>query len=189
MDFFFKKKSFKLYLLSTILVIVIAILFYPMISNRDSSGAEEDLEQTTKLVNLAMEKKLILITHYVVGHDTIEIKIENISSIEDIKEKYLDWSITKETDDEIVLERNVEDLSPTLKQGSYFGLGSDGYLTLYREISEGNEIIQTFFRIDIEKLESGLPREPVEQLYQGIPIQDLAEYNSVLSTFSEFSTE
>jgi forespore regulator of the sigma-K checkpoint len=43
--------------------------------------------------------------------------------------------------------------------------------------------------MNIEYLESSLPPDTVRQLREGIPIADLAEYNSVLSTFSEFALE
>ncbi len=50
-------------------------------------------------------------------------------------------------------------------------------------------MIETFFQIDIESLETGLPEEPIRQLQRGIPVHDIAEFNSVLSTFSEFTLE
>jgi forespore regulator of the sigma-K checkpoint len=36
-------------------------------------------------------------------------------------------------------------------------------------------------------LESSLPREAVQSLYDGIRVADYADYNSVLSTFSDFA--
>lgn len=184
---FFKNKNKKIYIYILSFVGLTVLILFPLLYFYTASNNGND--QDAQLVNVPVEKKIVLITHYVAGQDTVETKVENIKSIDDVKTRFSDWKVTEETADQIVLERTKEDLSPNIKQSSYFGLGPDGYLTLYRGNSEQNEVIQTFFRIDIEKLESGLPREPLEQLYQGIPIQDLAEYNSVLSTFSEFSVD
>ncbi|GJM75082.1 hypothetical protein HMSSN036_72980 [Paenibacillus macerans] len=38
-------------------------------------------------------------------------------------------------------------------------------------------------------MESALPADVLKQLQQGIRIQDVEEYNSVLSTFSDFALE
>lgn len=185
---FLKKRLLIFFSLFTILIIsVTGVIIYSvlMTDNLDLSDSEDEAQQ----VNLAVEKKLVLITHYRVGEDTVDSVIENLESIDDLKKMYPEWKIVKENSQEITLERTLEDLSPDLKKGSYFGLGPDGYLTLYRGDPKDNHVVETFFRIDIEKLESVLPKEPVEQLYKGIPVEDLAEFNSVLSTFSEFSLD
>ena len=132
-------------------------------------------------------------THYVVGEDLLETKIEVVKSIDEIKNKYPEWEVIEVSVNKIILSRNIEDISPDCKNRTYFSLNREGYLTLFsgepNNISGQNTIIETFFRIDIDKLESSLPIEPLQQLYEGIPIQDLAEFNSVLSTFSEFSID
>lgn len=184
MYFNYKKKSYR-YSIIILSIIILGIILYPILFDKQQTNDETEAQQ----VDLALEKKLVLITHYVVGDDLIETRIDDIESIDEVVSKYPNWTLKKYGQAEIVLEKSVEDLAPELKDGLYFGLGPDGYLTLYHENSEETKVIETFFRIDIEKLETGLPKEPVEQLYNGIPVQDMAEYNSVLSTFSEYSLE
>ncbi|MNI90437.1 hypothetical protein D3C73_1479580 [compost metagenome] len=48
-------------------------------------------------------------------------------------------------------------------------------------------MIRTFFQLDVQHMKSSLPGDAVNQLYSGIRISDLADYNSVLSTFSEYA--
>lgn len=91
--------------------------------------------------------------------------------------------------DRTVLTEVVEDLAPLCKTNGYFGLNEAGELTLFNGVPKEAKAIQTFFRINIKRMESGLPHEPIASLYQGIRIKDLAEYNSVLSTFSEFAVD
>lgn len=70
---------------------------------------------------------------------------------------------------------------------AFFGIDEGGNLSLYEGHPDENQVLRSFFQIDIEYLESSLPQETVEQLYRGIRVTDYAEYNSVLSTFSDYA--
>ena len=50
-------------------------------------------------------------------------------------------------------------------------------------------VIRTFFQLDVNTLESSLPEGVLEQLQEGIRIQDKDEYDSVISTFSDFAVD
>lgn len=71
----------------------------------------------------------------------------------------------------------------------YMGIDSKGNLVLYEGSTEKKKPIETFFQLDIEYLETSLPHETVGQLYEGIRIRDLEEYNSVLSSLSVFISQ
>ncbi len=196
--FYFNRKGsylLKYSLLSLFVLVALVLVFIPAF--QADKGTEMLVNQAggekgeVELVNKAAEhqSEIVRITHFVVGADLIEKKIESIESLEDVKIRYADWEIAEINNSQIVLKRNVEDIGPECKEGAYFGLSPEGYLTLYKGSQEEKKVIETFFRIDIKGLESGLPQEPVKQLYQGIPIEDLAEFNSVLSTFSEYAVD
>ncbi|WP_243767238.1 BofC C-terminal domain-containing protein [Paenibacillus agricola] len=94
-------------------------------------------------------------------------------------------------DGSIHFVKTIEDLSPHCKENAYFGMDKGGNLSLFEGVpgtGEGN-VIQTFFQLNIEHLESSLPRDAIKELYRGIQVRDLSEYNSVLSTFSDFAVE
>ena len=194
MFFFHSKYYFSKFSLLFIFVIIAFVLVFAPIFSSNQTKEQDMMEQgntEASQVNLAAEQEieLVMITQYVVGEDVIEKRKEKYHSLEEIKERYPQWEIVEMKDNQMVLIRHMEDISPACKEKAYFGLSPDGYLTLYKGDDQGKEVIETFFRIDIKSLESALPQEPVEQLHQGIPIQDLAEFNSVLSTFSEYATE
>lgn len=90
---------------------------------------------------------------------------------------------------DVYFTEQVDDLSPQCKNNAYFGLDAKGNLSLFEGVPEGNQVIRTFFQLNIEFLESSLPKETVKQLYRGIPVSNLEEYNSVLSTFADFAVE
>ena len=100
-------------------------------------------------------------------------------------------SVSLEDGNKVYFTEKVDDLSPRCKENAYFGLDAGGNLSLFEGIpgASGSSVIRTFFQLNIEYLESSLPRETVKQLYRGIRVTDLADYNSVLSTLSDFAVE
>jgi len=99
------------------------------------------------------------------------------------------WTATLNQDGEVVLEQLVDDLSEHCKGRAYFSLDKTGKLSLFDGPPKKEKVLRTFFQLDIEYMESSLPKERVEQLSNGIRISDKDEYNSVLSTFSDFALE
>lgn len=176
--------------LCTILVGTIFFVFNDKETLDDSNVVQEPL---VSQVTADLEMKITLISHYIVGEDLIENKVEYVKSLSELKNLYSEWQVVEDKNNQVIFERYVEDLSPECKEGTYFSLNPDGYLTLFRgdpiNKSVEDKIIETFFRIDVIKLEGSLPIEPIQELYDGIPIKDRADFNSVLSTFSEFSIE
>ncbi|WP_282941295.1 BofC C-terminal domain-containing protein [Paenibacillus sp. RC67] len=90
---------------------------------------------------------------------------------------------------DVYFTEQIDDLSPQCKTNAYFGLDTKGNLSLFEGVPGSNQVLRTFFQLNIEFLESSLPRETVKQLYRGIPVSNLEEYNSVLSTFADFAVE
>ena len=114
------------------------------------------------------------------------MKAEEVLSLH---REHPDWQIDVEDNNKVVFTQRIDDLSPECKENAYFGLDKDGNLSLFDGPPQDEKVLRTFFQMNIEYLESSLPPDTVRQLREGIPIADLAEYNSVLSTFSEFALE
>jgi hypothetical protein len=98
-------------------------------------------------------------------------------------------NFSKEIEPDKGLQNPEEEIKDILEEDAYFGLDENGNLSLFDGLPENKKVIRSFFQLNIEHLESSLPRETVNQLYQGIQITDFAEYNSVLSTFSDFALD
>jgi forespore regulator of the sigma-K checkpoint len=88
---------------------------------------------------------------------------------------------------EVFFIEQVEDLSAKCKQNAFFGLDKNGNLTLFDGLPNHEQVIRTFFQLNVEHLKTSLPRGTLDQLKKGIRVSDLAEYNSVLSTFSDYA--
>ncbi|PYI53305.1 BofC C-terminal domain-containing protein [Paenibacillus flagellatus] len=99
------------------------------------------------------------------------------------------WTAELGADGSVTFTERIDDLSPACKDNAYFGLDKNGNLSLFEGPPEQEKVIRTFFQLNMGYLESSLPHDTVDQLKDGIRIFDMAEYNSVLSTFSDFAVE
>lgn len=89
----------------------------------------------------------------------------------------------------ILFTEQVPDLSPQCKKKAHFGIDKNGNFSLFDGMPRDEKVLRTFFQLNIGQLKSSLPEKIIKQLYDGIRVSDVAEYNSVLSTFSDFAVE
>ncbi len=136
-----------------------------------------------------ISRKTRLLTTYVCGTETLSLGTLSSQQLENLLKQHPDWKGRLNTKGEVWLERRVEDLSESCKERGYMGLSADGQLTLFEGPPKKEKVIRTFFQLDIDSMETALPEGVYEQLQQGIRVQDINEYNSVISTFSDFAVE
>lgn len=100
------------------------------------------------------------------------------------------WTVMLNSDqDTVVIEEQIDDLSNHCKTNAYMGLDKNGNLTLYDGAPKKQKVVRTFFQLDVRFMESSLPQDKLDQLANGIRISDMDEYNSVLSTYSDYAVE
>lgn len=129
--------------------------------------------------------KIVLERIYLDGEVSEEVIQEKIRSLEDIGAKYDQWQLKKVTGSKIIFSKQMDDISPLLKANGYFGITKKGVLTIFNGKPDQSNIIQSFFQIDINKLESHIQQE----LNEGIPIKTKDNYVKVLETFKLYSTD
>lgn len=155
-------------------------LLLPPNSNEGEKGEAQ--------VTLAPEDvEVITRTIYEVGPVEEEMKKIPFAELEAIKKEYGNLTPYGQGKDRYIVERKIRDLSPTVKEKGRFGITEDGMLMLYTGDEKERQVIETFFRIDIQRMESSLPREEIDRIRKGIPVHNLAEYNSILSTYGEYA--
>ncbi|MDO3679330.1 BofC C-terminal domain-containing protein [Paenibacillus ehimensis] len=128
---------------------------------------------------------------YVCGEELQRIGIMNAADILAYHKAHPSMTVSLGDSNRVYFIEKVDDLSPQCKNNAYFGLDANGNLSLFEGIpgSGGQNVLRTFFQLNIRHLESSLPRETVKQLYHGVRVRDLADYNSVLSTLSDYAIE
>ena len=138
------------------------------------------------------DKKIQTILHrvYVCGEEIEQLDELNYEKVVIMAEQNPNWELT--VDQSYTLIRFVEkidDLSPYCKKNAFFGVNSEGELSLFDGLPSEEKIMKTFFQLNVPYLESSLPDQELEHLMTGIRIRDIDEYDSVLSTYSEYSME
>lgn len=159
-----------------------------------SVWSESDPEQlearealVTYLKNHDVESQVVVHTIYVCGEESRSYGFMRSREILDLISQHPEWQVNERDGDLISFVEYVDDLSESCKQSAYFGLDEMDQLTLFNGAPGYEHAIRTFFQIDIEHLKTSLPQETVDSLYNGIRITDMAQFNSVISTFSQFA--
>lgn len=120
---------------------------------------------------------------YLDGEVSQEVVSETIWSMEDFWAKYDEWQLLDMEKDKVIFRKYMDDISPLLKANGYFGITDEGVLTIFNGRPINSNIIQSFFPIDLGKLES----KKCEELKEGIPIKTKEQYVEVLKTFRSYS--
>jgi forespore regulator of the sigma-K checkpoint len=142
------------------------------------------LVQTAIAAPSSVKMTIILERQYLDGEVSQETKEENVVSMKDIWKKYKDWQLVNMDDQTIVFRKTVNDISPLLKANGYFGITEDGTLSIFEgKPAHSTRIIQSFFQIDVRKLES----RQHEQLKKGIRVLSKSQYKDVIETYRHFA--
>ncbi|AQX53627.1 BofC C-terminal domain-containing protein [Priestia flexa] len=120
---------------------------------------------------------------YVDGVISQEVLNSPYMTKEEVLSAYPMWRVIKASDGEVVLRKAVDDISPMLKENGYVGLSVNGVLSTFegKPVNSTN-IIQSFFQIDVEKLES----YQEELLKDGIRVQTKDDYVSLMDFYKMY---
>jgi forespore regulator of the sigma-K checkpoint len=138
--------------------------------------------QAASVTKEPTQVEVILKRAYLDGEISEEKIIENVWSMENFWLKYDQWELVDTYDKGLVFQKQMNDISPLLKSNGYFGITDDGTLTIFNGRPHQTNIIQSFFQINLDKLES---RKHLE-LKKGIPIKTKDRYVQVLETFKPY---
>lgn len=132
-----------------------------------------------------LELNIILRRVYMDGEISEEKVSETVWALEDFWAKYEAWQLVDMDEKMVLFELDVDDISPLLKVNGFFGISNDGTLSIYNGNPQQEDIIQSFFQIDIKKLEGNKHT----QLKQGIPVKTKEDYSDVLETMKHYSID
>lgn len=128
---------------------------------------------------------------YVCGKETLSLGLKSSQEIMVLLMEHPQVSALLDVQGSVIFQESIDDLSPECKDHAYISVDKYGNLMLY-EMGMGTsdrKTVRTFFQLDIQQMESSLPNDTVKQLYSGIKISDVDEYNSVISSFSDYAVE
>ena len=136
------------------------------------------------------EEPITAVLHrmFICGEETVALGMLRPESLIGLLREHPEWSAMMERDGQSVrITAQVADLSSHCKSHAYFGIDKQGFFSLYDGQPSEDKVMRTFFQLDVRYMESSLPQDKLEQLTKGIHVKDIDEYNSVLSTFSDFA--
>lgn len=162
-------------------VSVILFIFFGSFTGFPLTGIAAQLDDQRRTEPLHIT--VVLEQTYLDGEVSQEIVKETCWSMANFWAKYDQWQLIKNEKTRMVFRKQVDDISPLLKANGFFGISKDGVLTIFNGRPDHSRIIQSFFQIDIKKLES----KKQEELLQGIPIRTKDRYVQVLETFKPYS--
>ncbi|WP_198135859.1 intercompartmental signaling factor BofC [Pontibacillus chungwhensis] len=148
-----------------------------------SESSSNEAAETNESVQEPLEIEVVLKREYIDGHIGEERKKETIWAMEDFWARYEGWELVDQREGHITFKKEIDDLSPFVKEAGYFGLNEGNELILFDGTDERSEVIQSFFQIDVGKLESFQS----EELQKGIKIKSKDQYLSLLKKYEYFS--
>jgi forespore regulator of the sigma-K checkpoint len=162
--------------------------FYFTFFHEDKKEAAErtkDTEELTEVETSAHTVKVVLKRTYLDGEVSEEVVQETIWSMEDFWAQYEQWDLVDMNEERIIFQQEIDDISPLLKTNGFFGISDKGVLSIFNGKPGQSEIIQSFFQLDVKKLES----KKHEELVKGIPVKSKQEYQAVIESFKPYSRD
>ncbi|GIP31386.1 BofC C-terminal domain-containing protein [Paenibacillus sp. J2TS4] len=155
----------------------------------DSGPEKQNKEWMDVLMRENEPKQVFHQINYVCGEEISLLGWLEPEEIAQLSSRYPNALLTVNEHSQVYLTEKIDDLSEQCKGNAYFGIDKDGNLSLFKGIPSNDQIIRTFFQLNVQHLKSSLPRETLDQLYNGIRIMDFDDYNSVISTFSDYAVQ
>lgn len=160
-------------------------LKYEKTVTEDVSRMPPDMRTVTALGT--GEVTMVIRSLYECGETTEIAQTIQASEVSRWKNMHPNVMLMGRTKDTMVWQQQVADLAPQCKINGFFSIDSQGRLSLFQGPPDNGKIIRTFFQIEVERLESQLPKKAIAELFRGIRIRNVNEYHSVISTFRPFS--
>ncbi|NIK75950.1 forespore regulator of the sigma-K checkpoint [Paenibacillus castaneae] len=186
----FRRKRRPMWMLGCMLLSLLIGWLIPIHTVQMYAFSPEQSDFTQMLLEKEKPWSVKLHRVYVCGDEIKPLGIMMTDQIQQLMKENPKWKGKLGNESNTVfLEQHVDDLSEHCKANAYMGLDKKGNLTLYDGVPKKEKVVRTFFQLDVHYLESSLPQDKLDQLAKGIRISDIDEYNSVLSTYSDYAIE
>ncbi|QHT62047.1 regulator [Paenibacillus lycopersici] len=126
---------------------------------------------------------------YICGSESETIGVLSSSETIRMMKQHPEWTALLDEQGAVVMEQRIDDLSESCKRSAYFGIDKLGRLSLFDGEPKKEKVMRTFFQLDVNYMESSLPKDRIDELVKGIRVTDKDAFNSVLSSFGDYAVE
>ncbi|MGG2095295.1 BofC C-terminal domain-containing protein [Bacillus sp. S13(2024)] len=156
--------------------IVLAVFcFYHESSVASAESSDNAVEQEPQIT-------IMLQRIYLDGEVSQEIFRDKVVHLEKLLEQYKEWQLVDRDDVQVVLQKRIDDISPLLKTSGYFGVSKEGILQIFNGVPETDNVIHSFFQIDMKKMES----YQRERLKRGIRVKSKERFVEVMKDMEQY---
>ncbi|MDM5190129.1 BofC C-terminal domain-containing protein [Bacillus sp. DX4.1] len=148
-------------------------------SSVTTAAIVQDVTQKEPQITIMLERV------YLDGEVSEEIFTEKVVNLEKFLQEYREWQLVDRDDVQIVLQKRMDDISPLLKTSGYFGVSKNGILQIFNGVPKSDNAIQSFFQIDMKKLES----YEREQLKRGIRIKSKERFVKTIEEMKQYAVQ
>ncbi|WP_100371963.1 BofC C-terminal domain-containing protein [Bacillus sp. FJAT-45037] len=179
-----KKQKGNTLVIMVLFVLVLSFILLVIQTNKGHVQEEARTEEKTDAFEVLGPSVMDVTRRYVyVDGEVIEDQTtETIWAMEDFWAMFDDWTLVTQSEDGIIFEQEIDDISPALKVNGYFGITEHGVLSIFEGVPQDAQIIQSFYQIDTKKLKSQLHME----LAEGIPVENKEHFEEVLEVIAEY---
>jgi forespore regulator of the sigma-K checkpoint len=161
----------------------IAAIFLLMISTIQVFATDDQKEDKAVWEREPLQLEVVLQTQYLDGSIVEEVSTVIVWSLQDFWAGYSDWTLMKQEEGKVTFRKNIDDLSPNVKQNGYFGINEENVLTIFDGKPVEREVIKAFYEIDVGKLESKL----FDQLKAGIKVDKKSTFENIIKTYKAYA--
>ncbi|GAA5415624.1 hypothetical protein Pryu01_00655 [Paraliobacillus ryukyuensis] len=171
-----------------VIMFLIGFSVHSLFEQQSSTAEQSDTIEVTEVSNTAapfkspLEIQVTLQKQYLDGKISEETHLETIQSMQDFWASYADWQVIDQKEGEMVFRKQMNDISPYIKKTGYFGL-KDSMLSIFEGEPIHGQVIQSFYQIDTDTLES----RKMDALQEGIKIESKDKYLQVLEVYRDLS--
>lgn len=129
---------------------------------------------------------------YWCGEETRLLGHLSTKEASDLLKSRRDWEATFDQAGRLIFMANEEladDAAAACRQNAYVAMDPDGNLSLFDGPPRKDNVVRTFFQLDVRSLESSLSPDMLRGLIEGIRVTGPDKLNSVVSSYKEYARE
>jgi len=156
----------------------------------DADSARDSVLQS--LTRWQGDVEVVLRRVYWCGEETHLLGHQSTKEASDLLKSHREWQASFDAAGRLIFKANEENaMSPlaSCRQNAYIAMDPDGNLSLFDGPPRKDNVVRTFFQLDVRSLESSMSPEMLRGLTEGIRVADPIKLKRWVSRYKEFAQD